>query len=93
MSCWCGQAYEALKGLMARGLSVHMATGDSEVAAATVAQRAGIEPKNVHAQLLPQDKATLIKQLQQDGHTVRWLLLLRLAHSWCSGGVCWGWSE
>ena len=86
-----GQAYEALKALMARGLSVHMATGDSEVAAATVAQRVGIDPKNVHAQLLPQDKAALIKQLQQEGHTVPRWMLPRPAHSQlgASGGVCW----
>lgn len=45
-------------------------TGDSAGAAAGVASVVGIKSQHVHAQLLPQHKAELIRQLQQNGHTV-----------------------
>jgi len=45
-----------------------MLTGDDEVTAKSIARQAGIE--EVHAGLLPEDKLTVIKDLQEQGHVV-----------------------
>ncbi|EKD99902.1 MAG: hypothetical protein ACD_22C00138G0001 [uncultured bacterium] len=50
------------------GIKVVMMTGDSEKTAKYIAQIAGID--NVIAQVLPQDKAIKIKELQQKGRVV-----------------------
>ena len=52
------------------GRTAYMVTGDSELAARAMARRAGISPSNVFAQQLPQHKAALVMQLQDDGKTV-----------------------
>ncbi len=62
------QAKSTLDGLRASGLSVVMATGDHDIAAHAVAHRLGID--QVHAGLLPQDKAALVQDLQSAGHKV-----------------------
>jgi len=58
-------AIAALKGL---GLRVVMATGDSRATAAAVAHRLGID--EVRAELLPEDKAKLVAELQRNGRKV-----------------------
>ena len=59
---------QAVKGLSAQGIDIHMLTGDNEVAARHIAFVAGIP--NVRAHVLPQDKAEYVKQLQADGKRV-----------------------
>ena len=60
------------KNLLARlrenGIKVVMATGDREEIAAAVAKELGIQ--EVHAGLLPTDKAALVKKLQIEGRVV-----------------------
>ena len=59
---------QAVKGLLAKGIDIHMLTGDNEVAARHIASVAGIP--NVRAHVLPQDKAEYVKQLQAAGKRV-----------------------
>jgi P-type Cu+ transporter len=55
-------AVQAVQALARRGVKVILATGDGEQAARSVASKAGIT--DVHAGLLPKDKADIIKELQ-----------------------------
>ncbi|MDX5442179.1 MAG: heavy metal translocating P-type ATPase [Hymenobacteraceae bacterium] len=59
---------EAVKTLQEMGLEVHLLTGDNWQTAKAVAAQAGIE--HVQAEVMPQDKAAYVKQLQQLGKTV-----------------------
>ena len=58
----------AIKRLKEAGIRVLMVTGDNEITAKAVAKRAGIT--EVRAQVLPQDKAAVVKDLQQKGEQV-----------------------
>ncbi|WP_374680858.1 heavy metal translocating P-type ATPase [Accumulibacter sp.] len=58
----------ALKALHAEGLKIIMATGDNERTARAVAGRLGID--EIRADVLPADKARIIKELQGKGHKV-----------------------
>jgi Cu+-exporting ATPase len=59
---------EAIRDLHAEGIRIVMLTGDSQTTAKAVAGKLGID--QVHAEVLPEQKAELIKQLQADGHIV-----------------------
>jgi Cu+-exporting ATPase len=61
-------AKATLQKLSGMGLSIHMLTGDTPAAAQAIAAEAGIA--TVHAGLLPQDKLTVVRQMQQQGHRV-----------------------
>jgi len=61
-------APEALQALHDAGLTVVMATGDNRVTAEAVARSLGIDA--VRAEVLPQDKAELVKELQSGGARV-----------------------
>jgi len=61
------RAREAVHQLSRMGIQVVMITGDAEAVARTVARDLGIQ--RYHARVLPQDKATIIRQLRQDGPT------------------------
>ncbi|TRZ99042.1 MAG: heavy metal translocating P-type ATPase [Rhodocyclaceae bacterium] len=58
----------ALKALHAQGLRIIMATGDNERTARAVAARLGID--EIRADVLPADKARLIRELQAEGRKV-----------------------
>ncbi|MEX0852298.1 MAG: copper-translocating P-type ATPase, partial [Bauldia sp.] len=58
----------ALKALHKRGFRVIMATGDNERTAKAVAGRLGID--EIRAEVLPEDKARIIKELQAEGRKV-----------------------
>jgi Cu+-exporting ATPase len=58
----------ALKALHAEGFRIIMATGDNERTARAVAARLGID--EIRADVLPEDKARIIKELQDQGHKV-----------------------
>jgi Cu2+-exporting ATPase len=62
------ESYEAVKQLHKEGLEVVMLTGDSQAVANRVAKELGID--TVFAQVLPEDKAAKIKQLQSQGKRV-----------------------
>jgi Cu+-exporting ATPase len=59
---------EALKALHAEGLRIVMVTGDNERTARAVAGRLGID--EVRADVLPEDKARIVKELQAAGAKV-----------------------
>ena len=58
----------AVAQLQKQGVRVIMVTGDNEITAKAIAKQAGIS--EVKAQVLPEDKAQVTKQLQLDGEIV-----------------------
>ncbi|MHC3380507.1 heavy metal translocating P-type ATPase [Haloarcula sp. H-GB5] len=60
-------AKTAVNGLRERGLGVWLITGDNERTARAVAEEVGIDPDNVMADVLPEDKADAVDDLQSDG--------------------------
>ncbi|WP_265109317.1 heavy metal translocating P-type ATPase [Halosolutus halophilus] len=60
-------ATETVAALRKRGTEVVMLTGDNERTARAVAKRVGIDPDNVRAEVLPEDKADHVEALQDDG--------------------------
>ncbi|MGC3872110.1 heavy metal translocating P-type ATPase [Halomonas sp. GXIMD04776] len=61
-------AYQAIKALHDNGVKVIMATGDAKRVAENIAVELGID--EVHAELMPEDKLVIVKELQSRGHTV-----------------------
>jgi len=61
-------AAEAIADLHREGLRLVMLSGDSRTTAEAVARRLGID--EVMAEVQPQDKASVVKRLQQEGHVV-----------------------
>lgn len=59
---------EAIRDLHAEGIRIVMMTGDNQLTANAVAGKLGID--QVHAGVLPEQKAELIKKLQAEGHIV-----------------------
>lgn len=59
---------DAIAQLKKMGIEVYMLTGDQEATAAAMASQAGIE--NYRAEVLPQQKAEFVKQLQAQGKIV-----------------------
>jgi Cu+-exporting ATPase len=59
---------EAVRALQAAGLELVMLTGDSKATAEVVAKKLGI--KRVVAQVLPEQKVEIVKQLQAEGRIV-----------------------
>lgn len=59
---------QAIQELKQMGISIHMLTGDQNKTAAWVAKETGID--HFKAEMLPQDKATYLKELQAKGKHV-----------------------
>lgn len=59
---------EAIGQLQDMGIALYMLTGDNEATAKAIAEQTGI--KNYKAEVLPQQKADFVKDLQQKGHVV-----------------------
>jgi Cu+-exporting ATPase len=59
---------EALAKLRARGLRLVMISGDNAGAAQAMAARLGLHVDEVHAEVMPGDKAALVKSLQHNSH-------------------------
>ena len=59
---------ETLAALRATGLRIVMATGDGHTTARAVADALGID--EVHAEVRPQDKTTLVQSIKASGHRV-----------------------
>jgi Cu+-exporting ATPase len=60
-------AKEAVAQLRERGLDVMMITGDNERTAHAVAEEVGIDPENVRAEVLPEDKSDAVEAIQSEG--------------------------
>ena len=63
-----GSTPEAIRDLRAEGIDIVMLTGDGMATAEAVARELGID--RVHAEVLPDQKAELVRQLQAEGHIV-----------------------
>nr|MDA8272992.1 HAD-IC family P-type ATPase [Deltaproteobacteria bacterium] len=61
------EAKEAITKLKSMGIAAYLLTGDNLNSAASVAVQAGIDEKNVVANVLPQDKLNEIKKLKNLG--------------------------
>jgi P-type Cu2+ transporter len=62
------ESREAIEALHARGIEVAMLTGDAQAVAEAVAQELGID--TVFAEVLPEDKASKVRELQAQGKRV-----------------------
>lgn len=60
-------ANDAVSQLQERGVDVMMITGDNERTARAVAEQVGIDPENVHAGVLPEDKSDAVDSIQDGG--------------------------
>ena len=59
---------QAVQRMKNQGLRIIMVTGDNQITAHAIARQAGFT--EVRAQVLPQDKAAVVKELQQQGEIV-----------------------
>lgn len=59
---------QAISQLQEMGIDLYMLTGDNEATAKAIAQQTGI--KHYRAEVLPQDKAAFVQELQKQGHVV-----------------------
>lgn len=59
---------KAIQELQAAGIEVYMLTGDNETTAKAVSEKVGI--KHYKAEVLPEQKATYVKELQEKGKVV-----------------------
>ena len=60
-------AKQAVSELHERGIDVMMITGDNERTARAVAEQVGIDPDNVRAGVLPEDKSDAVEHIQDEG--------------------------
>ncbi|NMG20963.1 heavy metal translocating P-type ATPase [Brasilonema bromeliae] len=56
--------------LTVEGVEVHMLTGDNKRTASAVASQLGIPPTHTHAEAFPEQKATVVRELHEQGKTV-----------------------
>jgi len=63
-------AKQTVSELHERGLEVVMLTGDNERTAAAVAKEVGCDPNSGRAEVVPEDKADAVDDLQADGNRV-----------------------
>ncbi|MGW3633519.1 heavy metal translocating P-type ATPase [Streptomyces sp. NPDC005122] len=61
---------QAVRELRALGLTPVLLTGDNRAVAESVARAVGIDPGDVIAEVLPQDKVDVVRRLQGEGRTV-----------------------
>ena len=52
------------------GVEIHMLTGDNQRTASAVAAELGIQPTHTHAEAFPEQKATVVRELHEQGKTV-----------------------
>ncbi|PSP62074.1 heavy metal translocating P-type ATPase [Halobacteriales archaeon QH_8_67_36] len=60
-------AKRAVSDLHERGLDVWMITGDNGRTARAVAEQVGIDPDSVRAEVVPEEKAAAVEDIQKDG--------------------------
>lgn len=58
---------DAIAALKRMGLDVFMITGDNTRTAVAIARQAGIDEKNIRAEVLPEDKSNEVKKIQASG--------------------------
>jgi Cu+-exporting ATPase len=65
-----GSSKAAVSALRDRGVDVMLLTGDNERTARAVAEAVGIDPANVRAEVLPEDKSDAVEAIQDEGRRV-----------------------
>ncbi|MFJ4323550.1 heavy metal translocating P-type ATPase [Streptomyces tricolor] len=65
-----GTSAEAVRELRALGLTPVLLTGDNRTVAEAVARTVGIDPAQVFAEVLPEDKVDVVRRLQCEGRSV-----------------------
>ncbi|NDV79136.1 cation-translocating P-type ATPase [Dysgonomonas sp. 511] len=60
----------AIQKLQNSGLEVYMLTGDGQLSAESIAQQVNIPKENIKAGVLPAEKTTFVKKLQEKGNVV-----------------------
>jgi Cu+-exporting ATPase len=63
-------ACEVVAQIQAQGMKTYLVTGDNQLTASRIAAEVGIPPENVFAEVRPEQKADLLKRLQQQGEKV-----------------------
>jgi Cu+-exporting ATPase len=63
-------ARDVVRELQQQGLNIYLVTGDNVLTAGSIARQTGIPPENVFAQVHPEQKAELVRKLQQQGQRV-----------------------
>jgi Cu+-exporting ATPase len=63
-------AAKVVEQLQRQGLKTFLVTGDNSLTAMSIAKQAGIEGKNVFAEVRPEQKAAFVKKLQAAGERV-----------------------
>jgi P-type Cu+ transporter len=63
-------AREVVGQLHRQGLTTYLVTGDNSLTAASIARQVGIASENVFAEVRPEQKAALVKQLQEQGRRI-----------------------
>lgn len=61
---------QAIHALQSSNVDVYMLTGDNFRAAAYIGQQVGIDEQHIFAEVLPEDKASYVEKLQQEGKFV-----------------------
>ncbi|MEC4814299.1 MAG: heavy metal translocating P-type ATPase [Scytonema sp. PMC 1069.18] len=65
------ESQEVISALLTvEGVEVHMLTGDNKQTASAVAAELGIHPTHTHAEAFPEQKATVVRELHEQGKTV-----------------------
>ncbi len=65
------ESREVIKALSTvEGVEIHILTGDNQRTATAVAAQLGILPTHTHAEAFPEQKATVVRQLHEQGKTV-----------------------
>lgn len=63
-------AKEAITQLQRSGIEVFMVTGDNQLAAQTIGKQVGIDPTHIFGEVLPEEKAKYVENLQKEGKQV-----------------------
>ncbi len=67
------KAFKVLERLRSKGWAIHMVTGDHKRTASAIASELGIEDSHIHAEVKPEQKATIIRDLQDRGERVAFI--------------------
>ncbi|MDC0262596.1 cation-translocating P-type ATPase [bacterium] len=67
------KAFKVLERLRSKGWTIHVVTGDHKRTASAIAIELGIEDSHIHAEVKPEQKATIIRDLQDRGERVAFI--------------------
>jgi Cu+-exporting ATPase len=67
------KALKVLERLRSKGWAIHMVTGDHQRTALAIANELGIVESHIHAEVKPEQKATIIQDLQAKGERVAFI--------------------